>query len=61
MGNDGYGNEKNPRSTRMDTEGGPLAEQRLNCSYYLSADVRQMLYGFSSVSNLFIGVFYKLA
>ena len=47
--------------TRMDTDGGPLAEQCLNCSDYLSADVRQMLYGFSSVSNLFIGVFYKLA
>ena len=45
----------------MDTDGGPLAEQCLNCSDYLSADVRQMLYGFSSVSNLFIGVFYKLA
>ena len=37
----------------MDTDGGPLAEQRLNCSDYLSADVRQMLYGFSSVSDLF--------
>ena len=37
----------------MDTDGGPLAEQCLNCSDYLSADVRQMLYGFSSVSDLF--------
>ena len=27
--------------------------QRLNCSDYLSADVRQILYGFSSVSDLF--------
>ena len=31
----------------------PLAVQRLNSFDYLSADVRQMLYGFSSVSNLF--------
>ena len=31
-----------------------LAVQRPNCCGYLSADVRQMLYGFSSVSNLFI-------
>ena len=31
----------------------PLAVQRPNCCDYLSADVRQMLYGFSSVSNLF--------
>ena len=37
----------------MNTDGGPQAEQRLNCSDYLSADVRQMLYGFSSVSDLF--------
>ena len=51
MGNDG--NENNPQMTRMDTDGGPLAEQCLNCSDYLSADVRQMLYGFSSVSDLF--------
>ena len=55
MGNDenGNGNEKNPQMTRMDTDGGPQAEQRLNRSDYLSADVRQMLYGFSSVSDLF--------
>ena len=55
MGNDENDNENenNPQMTRMDTDGGPLAEQRLNCSDYLSADVRQMLYGFSSVSNLF--------
>ena len=31
-----------------------MAVQRLNSFDYLSADVRQMLYGFSSVSNLFI-------
>ena len=37
----------------MDTDGGPRSEQCLNCSDVLSADVRQMLYGFSSVSNLF--------
>ena len=37
----------------MDTDGGSQAEQCLNCSDYLSADVRQMLYGFSSVSILF--------
>ena len=30
-----------------------LAEQRRNCCDNLSADVRQMLYGFSSVSDLF--------
>ena len=38
----------------------PLAVQRLNCCDYLSADVRQMLYGFSSVSNLFsiCGLFF---
>ena len=45
----------------MDTDGGSRLEQCLNCSDYLSADVRQMLYGFSSVSDLFMGVFYKLA
>ena len=27
MGNDENGNEKNPRSTRMDTEGGPQADE----------------------------------
>ena len=55
MGNDDNGNEneKNPQMTRMDTDGGPRLEQCLNCSDYLSADVRQMLYGFSSVSDLF--------
>ena len=36
-----------------DEHGDLLAEQCLNCSDYLSADVRQMLYGFSSVSDLF--------
>ena len=34
-------------------DGGSLAVQRRNSFDYLSADVRQMLYGFSSVSNLF--------
>ena len=27
MGNDENGNEKNPQSTRMDTDGGPLADE----------------------------------
>ena len=36
-----------------DEHGDLLAEQCLNCSDYLSADVRQMLYVFSSVSDLF--------
>ena len=38
---------------KRNLDGGSLAVQRLNCCDYLSADVRQMLYGFSSVSNLF--------
>ena len=38
---------------KRNLDGGSLAVQRLNSFDYLSADVRQMLYGFSSVSNLF--------
>ena len=38
---------------KRNLDGGSLAVQRLNCCDYLSADVRQMLYGFSSVSDLF--------
>ena len=38
---------------KRNLDGGSLAVQRINCSDYLSADVRQMLYGFSSVSDLF--------
>ena len=38
---------------KRNLDGGSLAVQRLNSCDYLSADVRQMLYGFSSVSNLF--------
>ena len=37
----------------MDTDGGSRLEQCLNCSDVLSADVIQILYGFSSVSDLF--------
>ena len=58
--------EVNQRKRKLSTDdtdghGGPQAEQRLYCSDYLTADVRQMLYGFSSVSDLFIGGGYKLA
>ena len=41
---------------KRNLDGGSLAVQRLNSFDYLSADVRQMLYGFSSVSDLFRGV-----
>ena len=38
---------------KRNLDGGSLAVQRLNSFDYLSADVRQMLYGLSSVSDLF--------
>ena len=46
---------------KRNLDGGSLAVQRLNSFDYLSADVRQMLYGFSSVSNLFsiCGLFFS--
>ena len=45
---------------RRNVDGSPLAAQLLNCCDYLSADVRQMLYGLPSVSDLFsiCGLFF---
>ena len=53
MSASGQGGYCESSAFRRNLDGSPLAVQCLNCSDYLSADVRQMLYGFSSVSNLF--------